>query len=79
MPADKSQATRLHRIQQGVWRTVVGQWPAGQPQDDRRVRARYETLPNWLADSHQGEDVRDFGINLMSPEARVYANAGYWY
>ena len=73
LPSDKSKATRQHRVQQGVWRAVVAGWPAGQPQDDRRVRARYETLPNWLADSHQGEDVRDVGINLMSPEARVYA------
>ena len=73
MPIDKSQATRQHRIHQGVWRTNVAQWPAGQPQNDRRVRARYGTLPNWLAATHRGEDVRGAGADLMSPEARSYA------
>lgn len=66
--------TRRHRVQQGLWRSSAAHWPAGPPQNDRRVRARYSTLPNWLAEVHRGQGVQEVGLNLMSPEARRYAN-----
>lgn len=69
----ESAATRLHRIHQGTWRTDVADWPAGPPQEDRRVRERYETLPSWLAPHHRGQSVVVAGPNLMSAEARAYA------
>ena len=74
LPKDKRPETRRHRIHQGIWRSEVAKWPAGPPQNDRRVRERYATLPNWLADTHQGRDVREDGPNLMSPEALAYAH-----
>lgn len=73
LPASDTRATRTHRIHQGLWRTEVARWPAGPPQNDIRVRARYPTLPNWLAETHNGLDVKKTRINLMSPEARQYA------
>lgn len=69
---DESLTPRCHGIQQGLWRTSVAHWPACPPQHDRRVRARYPTVPNWLASNHQGIDVREAGKNLMSLEARDY-------
>ena len=68
----ESPVTRRHRIQQGLWRAEQLQWPAGEPQKDRRVRDRYPTLPNWLAETHHGVSVVDEGPNLMSREARSY-------
>ena len=64
--------TRRHRIQQGLWRAEHLHWPAGEPQKDRRVRDRYPTLPNWLAETHNGVSVVDEGPNLMSREGRSY-------
>jgi hypothetical protein len=49
LPKEDS-VTRMHRIQQGLWRAEKLHWPAGEPQKDRRVRDRYPTLPNWLAE-----------------------------
>lgn len=72
LPDDKLAATARHRRQQGIWRSTVARWPAGQPQNDARVRARYPTLPNWLAHTYAGQDVVETGINLMSQEARDY-------
>lgn len=72
LPRDRDPATRRHRRHQGQWRTETLGWPAGLPQNDVRVRARYATLPNWLAEVHGGEDVIDAGPNLMSDEARAY-------
>ena len=74
LPGDKSSSTRQHRIHQGRWRTDVAHWPAGQPQNDVRVRARYATLPNWLAETHDGRDVSQTAINLMSDEALAYTH-----
>jgi hypothetical protein len=71
LPKEDS-VTRMHRIQQGLWRAEKLHWPAGEPQKDRRVRDRYPTLPNWLAETHQGASVVDEGPNLMSREARSY-------
>ena len=64
--------TRLQRIQQGVWRTEQLRWPAGKPQKDQRVRARYPTLPNWLAETRDGVPLESDGLNIMSEEARCY-------
>lgn len=75
LPSDKLAATAQHRRQQGIWRSTVARWPAGQPQNDARVRARYPTLPSWLAHTHAGQDVVDAGINLMSQEARLHEGA----
>ena len=72
LPPNESPATRQHRIGQGIWRTEIARWPAGLPQNDRRVRARYPTLPNWLAETHESVDVREAGINVMSRQARRY-------
>ncbi len=72
LPRDRDPATRRHRRHQGEWRAETLEWPAGRPQYDIRVRARYSTLPNWLAEAHRGKDVIDAGPNLMSDEARSY-------
>lgn len=72
LPTDRDPATRRHRRHQGEWRSKHAGWPAGPPQNDRRVRERYATLPNWLAETHKGRDVRDAGPNLMSTEAITY-------
>lgn len=74
LPPDRDPATRRHRRHQGEWRTKRADWPAGPPQRDRRVRERYETLPNWLAEVHEGRDVREAGSNLMSAEAIAYTH-----
>lgn len=73
LPDGDSPTTRKHRVHQGLWRSNHAGWPAGPPQNDPRVRRRYPTLPNWLAESHDGQQVQDAGVNLMSPEARAYA------
>jgi hypothetical protein len=74
LPPDRDPATRRHRKHQGEWRSEHAGWPAGPPQRDRRVRQRYTTLPNWLAETHEGRDVRDAGPNLMSAEAITYTH-----
>src|SRR4051794_11893084 len=68
----EGRATRAHRIRQGLWRAGQLHWPAGEPQKDQRVRDRYPTLPNWLADTHDGVTAEHAGVNLMSAEARSY-------
>lgn len=73
LPASDTTAARTHRLHQGVWRSEVARWPAGPPQKDSRVRDRYPTLPNWLAEKHAGLRATEAGINVMSPEARQYA------
>jgi hypothetical protein len=75
LPDDRDASTRRHRSHQGEWRTAHADWPAGPPQKDRRVRQRYETLPNWLAETHKDRDVRTVGKNLMSDEAISYTHA----
>jgi hypothetical protein len=74
LPRDRDPATRRYRRHQGEWRTKHANWPAGPPQRDRRVRERYTTLPNWLAETNEGRDVSDAGTNLMSAEAITYTH-----
>ncbi|MCF6376431.1 hypothetical protein L2K70_02335 [Nocardioides KLBMP 9356] len=74
LPRDRDPATRRHRRHQGEWRSSTLRWAAGPPQDDIRVRARYETLPNWLAATDRGRDVVVDGPNVMSDEARSYTH-----
>jgi hypothetical protein len=64
-------ATACHRRAQGEWRHRVRAWPAGPPTEPQ-VRARYETLPNYLAPTHGLRDAVAEGTNLMSPAARSY-------
>ncbi len=72
LPHDKDPATRRHRRAQGVWRSETLRWPAGAP-TDTRTRGTYPTLPNYLAEEHDGSDPETEGVNLMSPAARTYA------
>lgn len=72
---NESGARRKQRIQQGLWRVEHCRWPAGKPQKDQRVRERYPTLPNWLAEVHDGVTVEEAGLNIMSPPARSYTRA----
>ncbi len=65
-------APSVRRRREGLWRAEQLRWPAGEPQKDRRVRDRYPTLPNWLADTHDGVTAETAGVNLMSAEARSY-------
>src|SRR3954470_7035747 len=62
-------ATARHPRAQGEWRHRVRAWPAGPPTEPRG-RARYETLPNYLAPTHGLRDAVAEGTNLMSPAAR---------
>lgn len=64
--------TRRHRRAQGLWRTERLKWPAGPPLT-RSTRERYPTLPNYLAEEHEGQTPEAAGVNLMSPAAREYA------
>lgn len=71
LPDDRDAATRRHRRAQGLWRSEVLKWPAGPPTAPR-TRARYPTLPNYLAEKHDGITAEDSGVNLMSTDARTY-------
>lgn len=65
---DDGRVTGAHRRAQGEWRSKSLQWPAGETGN-----RNYPTLPNYLAQNHDGRDVEMAGVNLMSPAARVYA------
>jgi len=71
LPREDKQ-TSQHRRAQGVWRSTRLQWPAGPPLTEPAI-AKYPTLPNYLAEKHNGMSAEDAGVNLMSSAARMYA------